>query len=139
MFSLSRHAITIGRILVALFLLANSGYTLTLHECMKQQMSCCAARASDTQRGPASSTAVKSPLPACCETQVVGGLNDHLVSAAQTVSVESHKQLHAVQIEFQSAGHTVTVNSTIEHLLTTLPDPAPHQAEQYLLNSTLLI
>ena len=138
-----RHILIIGRILLGLFVLANSGFTIVLHSCMMGADLCCPSPATQTplhpNHNPQSEVSLVSPVPACCEIHVAGGTDSHLVSTLQASSIESQKLVVVNHVVAIVAGNTHYFSSLIRNLSSPSLSIAPLPVEKYVLNSALLI
>lgn len=139
---LTRHSVTLGRVLVAALLLANAGYTTILSTCTMGAAECCNGttghRQCDMPLEPAGGQASLQDAFQCHATTVAGGLND--IQAL----VEKHmKQLLPVG-EFIATvvcgdRAMAAYASKINSLTSSSHHVSPPPVEKYVLNETFLI
>lgn len=133
-----RHTLFAGRILVGLFLLSNSGFTLAFHACMPEMSSCCPSSSQPQQSGVQKTLALSSPTPFCCEVRVAGGANDALPSIVQSSTPEAQKP-HPVATHESSAFGTPCSMNFCSRQSSMFQLPTSPRVEKYVLNAAFLI
>ncbi len=131
--------LAMGRILVGLFLLANSGFTVVLNACLMPKLSCCTVPVHPAHADASDQASLTPALPVCCASHVAGGLNEHLVSTTLVSAGDSHKLQAVAAVQMSSPSHGNSFAAISHH---TLPDRrtlAPTSLEKCVLNATLLL
>jgi len=152
---LNKHILGFGRFFLALFFLANSGFTIVLYHCTMTQcamtdaisgmaccvgMNCCNAGSFDDAAGPQATVAHAVTLKQLCQTTtVVGGFH------AEPTVVE--KQFNGRQIMDVDLLPTSVFETAIGprldlrafHLASAASNVSPPSVETYVLNASFLI
>jgi hypothetical protein len=142
---LNRHLLTIGRLFVLLFFLANSGFTVVLYHCTMGEIDCCGTSDNDmscacsmmdppqTSSGPSITAGIN-----CQSVIVAGGLK----TDPTVVEKESAARLLKVDLVAAFAPDFAGSTITSQFQPVSLPsarDVSPPTVETYVLNSTFLI
>jgi len=141
----NRHILTIGRLFVLLFFLANSGFTVVLYHCTMGEMDCCAG--SDDEMSGACS--MMDPPQTSSGPSITAGIN------CQSVIIAGGLKTDPTVVEKESAPRLLKVDLTAAFALdrslstdtsqfqsfslTAVRDVSPPTVETYVLNSTFLI
>ena len=142
---LYRHILTLGRLFVLLFFVANSGFTVVLYHCTMEEMDCCTTpneQMSDacSMMDPpqASSGPVLTAGDNCHSVIVAGGLKtDPTVVEKESVSRVIKIDLVAGFVPYLEVSN---VSSQAPSFSTAAPqNTSPPAVETYVLNSTFLI
>jgi hypothetical protein len=142
----AKHIVLTTRLLVALFIVANSGFTTVIRQCTMEPahpMDCCAASGErhNTPIGgprPQGEATVAGVLPDCSISTVVGGLANAPALLDKENTVHSSKIITSIPLsELPAFFNTITKRSFHSS------DPSltfsPHSTEKCVLNSTFLI
>ncbi len=146
MIHFDKHIVRATRLLITLFIVANSGFTTVIRQCTMEpahSMECCAASGeydSSPQKGsyPRGETTVIGVAPQCHLSTVVGGLANvpallEKEHPARSASVVSSTPLFCNPIFF------VTNSKQSAQFFNLLPVFSPRSVEKCVLNSTFLI
>ena len=142
----SRHSIIVGRLLILLFVLANSGFTVVIRQCMmglSHPMECCAnstASAHDPSmplRAQTTATIAHSDMD-CFKTTVVGGLSN------TSALVEKESSIHLLKVDkgitaIPAPNITIPVHNFSSRSIASFGTISPPSTEKCVLNSTFLI
>ena len=145
MISLHRHILTIGRLVVLLFFVANSGFTVVLYHCTMEKMGCCTG--SDEHMSSAC-TMMDPPEPSSGPS--VAEVNDcHSVIIAGGVKtdptvVEKESVARVIKVDPPATATTASALSAVSSRYQPLSSSASQNAsspavETYVLNATFLI
>jgi hypothetical protein len=142
---LNRHILTIGRLFVLLFFLANSGFTVVLYHCTMEEMDCCTT--SDDQMSGACS--MMDPPQASSGPLVTGSDDCHSVIIAgglriDPTVVEKESVARANKVDLVAAFAPDLAISPVSFkfqppLSTASQNASPSAVETYILNSSFLI
>jgi|SRR5208283_2399629 len=146
MILLAKHIVHATRLLVILFILANSGFTTVIRQCTMETahpMDCCAG-SSENESMPINKphsqgeTSVVGILPNCISSTVVGGLANVSALLEKEDTIHSSKIITSIpQSEQPAFFNTITKHFfpfSNQHLAF-----FPLSAEKCVLNSTFLI
>ena len=143
--SLNRHLLTIGRLFVLLFFLANSGFTVVLYHCTMGEMDCCGTSDDGMSCGcsmmdpPQISSGPSITAGISCQSLIVAG---GLKTDPTVVEKESAARLLKVDLvpAFTPDFTSFTTTCQLQPFsLPSLRDVSPHTVETYVLNSAFLI
>lgn len=140
---LHRNILTIGRLFVLLFFLANSGFTVILYHCTMTDemcdMSCCAETCQDMEEGCGPATDAIGVGQPCQTTTVVGGYQTE-----PTVLEKEYtgRQIIKYDLLLPSVFETAIadrVDLPAFHIVSAASNVSPPSVETYVLNATFLI
>ncbi len=146
MIILSKHIVLTTRLLVALFIVANSGFTTVIRQCAMEPshpMDCCAGsgeRHNTPIAGPHphGDATVAGVLPDCSISTIVGGLANAPALLEKENTIHSSKIFASIPLS-----KLLTFFNTITKQSIRSSDPSlsfsPLSAEKCVLNSTFLI
>lgn len=137
-----RHILVIGRILILLLFVANSGFTMVLHTCAMSTMACCADAmpASKAPAPPMSEAALAGSEMQCCTVIVAGGVN--ATPVAMEHSSTDNPQKFPVRAEVPALTAPADLQAFTSSILAQLSSRsavAPRSVEKYVLNAVFLI
>lgn len=146
---LNRHILVIGRLLLALFFVANSGFTVVQRYCTmaheKHGEACandndgCSAATCNDERVPQSATAPSITDNMSCHVVSVGG---GLPSDPTIVEKESSARHVSAPLLLAPVPDLIVYSqddSSPHHLPAASANVLPHSVETYVLNATFLI
>jgi hypothetical protein len=142
---LNRHLLTIGRLFVLLFLLANSGFTVVLYRCTMGEIDCCGTSEDDmscacsTMDPPHTSSEPSIAAGINCQSVIVAG---GLKTDPTVVEKESAARLLKVDLVVAFAPNFASSTITSQFhpfFLPSVRDVSPPTVGTYILNSTFLI
>lgn len=142
---LNRHILTIGRLFVLLFFVANSGFTVVLYHCTMEEMDCCT-----TSNGQMSSDcSMMDPPQTSSGPSVTAGNDCHSMIIAGGVKtdptvVEKESVARVIKVDLAASFTPDFALSTVSSLYQSFSLSASQIAsapavETYVLNSTFLI
>ncbi len=146
----SRHILTLGRLLLVVFILANSGFTLVLYECKMSdappQMACCG------EPIPASSDAcgdMGSPKPAtanpaaistpCMVMTIAGGLQTDPKFVEKASIDRQVTKIDFMPVEASAPSNGPKPNGPFCLISTAVSRVSPPSVEKYVLTASFLI
>lgn len=147
---LNRHILTIGRLFVLLFFLANSGFTVVLYNCTMTDemcgMSCCtglddcSAETCQDMEGPQTPAAHTITVDQPCQTAtVVGGYRTE-----PTVLEKEFNGRQIIKVDLlPTSVYETAIGDRFDlpafHLVSAASNVSPPSVETYVLNATFLI
>jgi hypothetical protein len=141
----NRHILTIGRLFVLVFFLANSGFTVVLYHCTMEEMDCCST--SDEQMSGACS--MMDPPQTSSGPAVTSGDNCHSMTIAGGLKtdptvVEKESVARVIKMDLVPAFTPDFALSTVFPQVQSFSSAASQNVstpavETYILNSTFLI
>jgi hypothetical protein len=146
---LNRHILVIGRLLLALFFMANSGFTVVQRYCTMAQENhgvtcaddndgCSDATCNDDGvPQPATAPAITDNL-SCHALSIGGGLPSD-PTIVEKESSARHINAPLLLAPVPDLGINIQVDSSLHHLLPAFAHVPLHSVETYVLNSTFLI
>ncbi len=137
-----RHILVIGRILVLLLFVANSGFTMVLHSCSMSTMACCADAmpAPKAPAPPTSAAALAGSEMPCCTVIVAGGVNTAPVVMEHSSAQNPQKFTATAEVPAITAhADRQAFTSTMLARLSSGCAVAPCSVERYVLNAVFLI
>ncbi|MGA9407488.1 MAG: hypothetical protein WBW71_10185 [Bacteroidota bacterium] len=135
-----KHSILAGRILLVLFLGANSGFTTVIRQCAMESahpMDCC-SNTCENADGPKSQATIARVLPDCHSTTVVGGLNNTIALLEKESIIHSSKIIISF-LSLQELPFSKTITTQPVYFSNPSLTFSPASAEKCVLNSTFLI
>ncbi len=137
-----RHILVIGRILVLLLFVANSGFTMALHTCAMSQMACCADAmpAPKMPALPATKAALAASQADCCTVIIAGGVNTASVAMEHSSSLNPQK--FTVRADVPAIAAQADPQASASPMLAWLSSrsaASPRSVEKYVLNAVFLI
>jgi hypothetical protein len=142
---LNRHIVTVGRLFVLLFFLANSGFTVVFYHCTMEEMDCCGSK--DEEMSGACS--MMDPPQASSGPAVTSGDNCHSIIVAGGLKtdptvLEKESVARVIKVDLVPAftpDFTLsTVFPQVQPLFSNASQNVSSPAvETYVLNSTFLI
>lgn len=147
---LHRNILTIGRLFVLLFFLANSGFTVVLYHCTMTDemcdMSCCAGTGEcgagtcqDMEEGRAPATDAHAVAQPCETATVVGGYQTEPTVLEKEFT---GRQIIKYDLLLPSVFETAIadrVDLPAFHIVSAASNVSPPSVETYVLNATFLI
>ncbi|MGA7159554.1 MAG: hypothetical protein WBZ48_01040 [Bacteroidota bacterium] len=135
-----KHSILAGRLLVVLFVLANSGFTAVIRQCTMisdQPMDCC-SNASDKENVPQTGATLAGVFPECHISTIVGGLTN-TVAFFEKENVSHSSKFITLFPLLQELRFSNTLTAELLYSSNLSPSFFPRSAEKCILNSTFLI
>jgi hypothetical protein len=142
---LNQHILTIGRLFVLLFFLANSGFTVVLYHCTMEEMECCTT--SDGQMSGACSMMDPPQTPSGpavtsgdnCQSMIIAGGLKTDPTLLEKESVGRVIKLDLVPAFTPDFAFSTVFPQVQPFSLTASQNVSPPAVETYVLNSTFLI
>lgn len=150
MHSLSRHILVLGRLLLVLFILANTGFTFVLYECMMCGTTEDMARCGDSHPAAANTCPdMDSPRPmgthpvvhnpSCMVTTVVGGLQTDPKFVEKVSITPQLTKIDFVPVTLSALSNGPHVDRPFCLLSSVDSNISPPSVEKYVLTGALLI
>jgi len=146
MISFTKHIVLATRLLVILFIVANSGFTAVIRQCTMEpahRMDCCAG-SGETKSSPNAGShnqgeaTIAGVLPDCIISTVVGGISNSPALLEKENTIHSSKIITPIPLFAQPAFFNTIIKQSFHspnrHLVL-----LPLSAEKCVLNSTFLI
>ena len=135
-------SVNIHSLVAVLFFVTGSGFTVILHHCEMDNVTCCETMREGSSRTmgnemPQQGSTVAQVSASCCENVVIGGLNTTPV-LLEKQSQKDHKldQVAVIVCSDVTVTHSVILS---KHHLSSTETASPPSVEKYVLYSSLLI
>jgi hypothetical protein len=146
---LNRHILAIGRLFLALFFVANSGFTIVqryctmAHEnhgeaCTDDNDGCSAATCNDEGVPPPATAPAITENMSCHVVSIGGGLPSDTTNVEKESSAR-HISAPLLLAPIPDLGVIIHVDRSLHHLSPAFANVPLHSVETYVLNSTFLI